>query len=157
MDIWKQYLIWQVHVRHYDQPCSLYSQSLAIPSKALIGPSGAHDLQCINSPHVTAVFRSIDQTSEQTPLRYFVLPVALVQTIYTTYGNDGIHLKLGPGRCFVVCRLLGWTSETSLAQSKNIWLLLPGELLQNRVKHIPFVENHVLSSLPVFPTLGAKS
>ena len=27
-------------------------QGLAIPSKALIGPSGAHDLQCSNSPHL---------------------------------------------------------------------------------------------------------
>ena len=108
------------------------------------------------NPSFAAVFRPRPNAQNST-FQVLCLLVALAQTIYTIYDNDSIHFGTGTREVLCCLSSLRWTSETSLAQSKNIWLLLPGELLQNRVKHIPFVENHVLSSLPVFPTLGAKS
>ena len=43
---------------------------------------------------ITAVCRSIDQESVPTSTHERCLLVALVQTIYTTYSNDGIHLRI---------------------------------------------------------------
>ena len=42
----------------------------------------------------TAVCRSIDQNSSHSTQERCLL-VALVQTVYTTYGNDGSHFRVG--------------------------------------------------------------
>ena len=60
----------------------------------------------------------IDKPSALDSSQVLCLLVALVQTIYMTLSFQ----SWDSGRARSLSSL-GWTSETSLAQSKNIWLL----------------------------------
>ena len=72
-------------------------------------------------------------------------------------------------RCFVVCRLLAGPAKHPLLNRKIYgcsYLVSSHRVsevcgvyhhLVNRVKRISFVENHVLSSLPVFPKVRQPS
>ena len=87
------------------------------------------------------------------------LLVALVQTIYTTYGNDSIHFGAGTREVLVLCRLLAGSTTHPLLNRKTYgcsYLVNSYRVAEvcgvchhpvNRVKHISFVENHVLSCL----------
>ena len=55
----------------------------------------------------------IDRPHAQNPTQVPCLLVALVQTIYTTYGSDGIHFGVGTQDVLIQdmlipCRLLDW-------------------------------------------------